>query len=77
MKLKTQINNLDKMFLKISKELHINAKQQEIIDNIKEYLIKVKDLDRKTHPFKDVLNKDYVEGRRKLAQQLIDIINKS
>ena len=77
MKLKTQINNLDKMFLKISKELHINAKQQEIIDNIKEYLIKVKDLDRKTHPFKDVLSKDYVEGRRKLAKQLIDIINKS
>ena len=77
MKLKTQINNLDKMFLKISKELHINAKQKEIKDNIKEYLIKVKDLDRKTHPFKDVLNKDYVEGRRKLAQQLIDIINKS
>tara|TARA_R100001463_G_scaffold128853_1_gene187499 strand:- start:1397 stop:1630 length:234 start_codon:yes stop_codon:yes gene_type:complete len=77
MKLKTQINNLDKMFLKISKELHINAKQQKIIDNIKEYLIKVKDLDRKTHPFKDALSKDYVEGRRKLAQQLIDIINKS
>ena len=76
MKLKTQINNLDKMFLKLSKELHINAKQQETIDTIIDFLNKIKDLDRKQHPFKDSLSRDYIEGRRRLAKQLLDLLNK-
>ncbi len=76
MKLKTQINNLDKMFLKISKDLHINVKQQETIDTIINFLNKIKDLDRETHPFKDSLSKDYINGRKILAKQLLDLLNK-
>ena len=53
MKLKTQINNLDKKFLQLSKDLHINVKQQETIDTIIDFLNKIKDLDKDKHPFKD------------------------
>jgi len=76
MKLKTQINNLDKKFLQLSKDLHINAKQQETIDTIIDFLNKIKDLDREKHPFKDSLSRDYIEGRRRLAKQLLDLLNK-
>ena len=76
MKLKTQINNLDKKFLQLSKDLHINAKQQETIDTIIDFLNKIKDLDKDKHPFKDSLSRDYIEGRRRLAKQLLDLLNK-
>ena len=76
MKLKTQINNLDKKFLQLSKNLHINAKQQETIDTIIDFLNKIKDLDKDKHPFKDSLSRDYIEGRRRLAKQLLDLLNK-
>ena len=76
MKLKTQINNLDKKFLQLSKDLHINVKQQETIDTIIDFLNKIKDLDKDKHPFKDSLSRDYIEGRRRLAKQLLDLLNK-
>ena len=77
MKLKTQLNNLDATFVKISKVLHVNVKQQETIDNIVEYCKPIANGNPDAVVKQIGITKAQAMSRKLLAQKLLDIINRT